>query len=92
MADYYCIVTFHSTSQALTFEKVMKENKVGVKLMPVPRQVSSSCGTAAQIPCDLKNEIIKICLEQNIEIDEIHEIEGKQGSGIFSKLLKNTIR
>lgn len=88
MKNYYCIVTFHTTNQALTFEKVMKNNGVDVKLMPVPRQVSSSCGIAAQFPCELRNQIVKTCLEQNIEIDEIHNIEVKHSSGILSKLFK----
>ncbi|SCG84054.1 hypothetical protein DW1_2490 [Proteiniborus sp. DW1] len=90
MENYYCIVTFHTTNHALTFEKVMKENKVDVKLMPVPRQVSSSCGTAAQFPCELKDEILKTCLEQHIEIDEVHKIEVKHSSGILSKLFKQS--
>lgn len=91
MEDYFCVVTFHSTSQALTFEKTMKKHNVAVKLMPVPRQISSSCGTAAQFPCVEKNRIVKICLEQNIEIDETHEIAISQGSGIFSKLFKRNV-
>ncbi len=90
MENYYCIVTFHTTNHALTFEKVMKGNKVNVKLMPVPRQVSSSCGTAAQFPCELRDEIIRTCLEQHIEIDEIHRIEVKHSRGLLSKLFKHT--
>lgn len=90
MKNYYCIATFHTTNQAITFEKVMKDNKVEVKLMPVPRQVSSSCGIAAQIPCELKDQIIKVCLEQNIEIDEIHKIEVKHSNGILSRLFKQS--
>ena len=34
----------------------MKELGYDVKLMPVPRQVSSSCGTAAKISCDKKKK------------------------------------
>ncbi|NMA85292.1 MAG: DUF3343 domain-containing protein, partial [Epulopiscium sp.] len=44
MEDTYCVVTFHVTQHALIFEKAMKEADYPVKLMPVPRQVSSSCG------------------------------------------------
>lgn len=88
MENYYCIVTFHTTNHALTFEKVMRKNNVDVKLMPVPRRVSSSCGTAAQFPCELRDEIVKTCLEQHIETDEIHKIEVKHSGGILSKLFK----
>lgn len=86
MRNYYCIVTFHTTNHALTFEKMLKKKGIDVKLMPVPRQVSSSCGTAAQFPCELRDKISTICLEQHIEIDEIHKIEEKHSNGILSKL------
>lgn len=88
MENYYCIVTFHTTNHALTFEKAMKENEIDVKLMPVPRQVSSSCGTAAQFPCNMKREIVKICEEQHIEIDEVLKIFQKESSSLLSKLFK----
>ncbi|WIV13259.1 DUF3343 domain-containing protein [Proteiniborus sp. MB09-C3] len=90
MRNYYCIVTFHTTNHALTFEKMLKRKGIDVKLMPVPRQVSSSCGTAAQFPCELRDKISTICLEQHIEIDEIHKIEEKHNNGILSKLFGQT--
>lgn len=90
MEKYYCIVTFHTTNHALTFEKVFREKGIDVKLMPVPRQVSSSCGTAAQFPCELKDKIITMCLEQHIEIDEIHKIEEKHSNGILARLFRQT--
>lgn len=88
--SYYCIVTFHTTNHALTFEKILKEKGIEVKLMPVPRQVSSSCGTAAQFPCDIKEYILKICKDEQIEINEIHKIEEKRSNSILSKLFKQT--
>ncbi|SDY95225.1 Protein of unknown function [Proteiniborus ethanoligenes] len=88
MENYYCIVTFHTTNHALNFEKAMKEKDIDVKLMPVPRQVSSSCGTAAQFPCSMKREIVNICGEKHIEIDEIHKIYQKESNSLLSKLFK----
>ncbi|NLY84980.1 MAG: DUF3343 domain-containing protein [Tissierellia bacterium] len=89
MEDFYCVVTFHITQHALIFEKVMKNKDVEVKLMPVPRQVSSSCGTAAKIPCDLEEDIKNWCNEENIQIEGFHKISNKGGSGWFNKLLNN---
>ena len=54
-----------------------------VRLMPVPRQVSSSCGTAAEFSCEKKDEIYKICSENNIEFDDIHLIQHKQQKSWF---------
>jgi hypothetical protein len=40
----YSVVLFSSTSGALRAEKLAKEARLRVKLIPVPRQLSSDCG------------------------------------------------
>lgn len=40
---YY--VTFYSHYGAMHYKKYSKEKGVDVKMMPVPRDISSSCGT-----------------------------------------------
>jgi hypothetical protein len=39
------IATFHSHFGALTYCKALEKQGIAAKLMPVPRKVSSSCGT-----------------------------------------------
>lgn len=56
--------------------------------MPVPRQVSSSCGTAGEFPCDKRDEVLKICTELHIEIDEVHKIEHERKSNWFTRFTK----
>lgn len=85
MGDFYCVVTFHVTQHALIFEKLMNEKGIPVKLMPVPRQVSSSCGTAAKIPCELELEIKKWCDDKDVPIDDFHKVQDKKGKNWFSK-------
>ncbi|MDR1701160.1 MAG: DUF3343 domain-containing protein [Sporomusaceae bacterium] len=41
------IATFYSHFGALSYCKALKNQGIQVKLMPVPRKVSSSCGTCA---------------------------------------------
>ncbi|NMA55058.1 MAG: DUF3343 domain-containing protein [Firmicutes bacterium] len=43
------LVTFPSTHQALKFERCFKSEGFNFQLMPVPRQISSSCGLAAKV-------------------------------------------
>lgn len=83
MEDVYCVVTFHVTQHALIFEKAMKNIECTVKLMPVPRQVSSSCGTAAKIPCNKKDEILNLCKKENLPIEGFYEIKHKKKKGWF---------
>ena len=39
------IATFYSHFGALTYYQALKSQGISAKLMPVPRKVSSSCGT-----------------------------------------------
>ena len=45
-------VTFHSHYGAILFKKEMKKRGVEATLMPVPRFLSSSCGTCARLADD----------------------------------------
>lgn len=87
MENFYCVVTFHVTQHALIFEKFINNKGIPVKLMPVPRQVSSSCGTAAKVPCELEYNIKKWCIDENIPIDDFHKVENKKGNNWFSKYI-----
>ena len=83
--DKYCVVTFHITQHALAFEKKMLENKLDVRLMPVPRQVSSSCGTAARVDCNMKEDILKFCEENHMEIEGFFEIKKEEKKSWFKR-------
>ena len=70
-----CLATFDVTSMALMFEKQCRAAGLEVRVIPVPRQISASCGLACSYPCDKENEIKKICAEKSIEISELHRLE-----------------
>lgn len=84
----FCVVTFSVTQHALIFEKKLKENGLDVKLMPVPRQLSSSCGTAAYVSCLDKPLILSLCKVNCIPIDEFHELKAEKKDYWFLKHLK----
>lgn len=46
------IYTFHSHFFATRFHMGLKGKGIGCTLMPVPRRVSSSCGTCAKVSGD----------------------------------------
>lgn len=87
MENFYCVITFHVTQHALIFENLMLSKGIDVKLMPAPRQVSTSCGTSAMVPCELELDILKWCETEDVPIDSFHKIEEKKGSNWFSKYL-----
>jgi len=47
----YCYLTFPTTYFALRSEAVLQETPLDFKLVPVPRSISSSCGTALRCSC-----------------------------------------
>ena len=46
------IATFFSHFGAIRFEKNCRDNNIPAKLMPVPRTLSSSCGTCVSYESD----------------------------------------
>lgn len=85
MNEFYCVVTFEITHHALQFEKSLKNAGLSVKLMPVPRRLSSSCGTAALVICEEKEKILELCNNNHIPIDGFHKMEVGKSSSWFLK-------
>lgn len=81
--EEYCVVTFQITSHAFIFEKAVKAEGLSIKLMPTPRQLSSSCGMSAEVSCE-DVEFIKNLLKDDIIDDiEFHTLERKKKKGFF---------
>ncbi len=74
----YCYLTFPTTYFALRSEAVLQETALTFKLVPVPRSISSSCGTALRCTCaDLAS--IKSALEKAaVEIEGCFELAEKE--------------
>lgn len=88
LREKYCVVTFDSTYQSLQFEKLLKQHNYRVRLIPVPRQVSTSCGTAGEVDCKDERAILKLCDENNVKYDEFHCIEKQIKPSWYSQLTK----
>lgn len=71
MEDYY-VATFHSVSQALRFEKLLFSQGVTVRLIPVPRVLSSSCGIAARFGEDVYPQITQLVQTGHAELDGVY--------------------
>ncbi len=48
----YTVITFHTTTEAMAFERACLAEGVPGRLIPVPREISSSCGLAFRIPVE----------------------------------------
>ena len=65
------LLTFYSMSGAMAVERYCKDNGIAGRLIPVPREISASCGLSWAVPLEQKEEITVI------EDRFADEIEGK---------------
>jgi len=71
----YAVITFYSMHQAFKLESRAKSSGIGLTLMPVPREISSSCGIASKIDRNDLEKIELIMDEHGIEYDTIYLYE-----------------
>ncbi len=48
----YMVLSFHSTTEAMSFEKKCMDNQIPGRLIPIPREITAGCGLAWRIPAD----------------------------------------
>lgn len=75
MDEKHYIITFNSTHHALTFEKASKENNIKAIIMPVPRNIASSCGLALKFSQEYFVELIRLVKDKELNYADIYRIE-----------------
>jgi len=63
----HCIATFDTTHMALRFEKLCRADGVGARIVPVPRELSASCGLACRYPCDQEERVKALAASGHID-------------------------
>lgn len=66
----FSVVLFESVSSALAAEKILKEQAVDHKVIPVPRHISSDCGVCIRFPSNARSRI-ESALTGKVAIREI---------------------
>lgn len=69
-----CLATFDTTHMALFFEKTCRNSGLKVRIVPVPRQLSSSCGLACSFPCEDEERVKALALEKEIEVSDYYKL------------------
>ncbi len=69
-----CLATFDTTHMALLFEKACRGAGLSARIIPVPRELSASCGLACSYPCESEEAVIRICHEKRVETSGFHHI------------------
>ena len=68
------VVIFYSKSAAIKTESLAKKQGLSVKLIPVPRHLSSDCGICLRFNSDDMQRIEKLLADNRIEYDSIHNL------------------
>lgn len=48
----YAVISFHTTTEAMSFEKKCMDNQVPGRLIPIPREITAGCGLAWRVPVE----------------------------------------
>ena len=70
----YGVVLFYSTSGAVRAENVLQGEGFEVKLIPIPRHLSSDCGVALRFEWPLMEEVSSLLEAVRVEYDSLHHI------------------
>jgi uncharacterized protein YabE (DUF348 family) len=70
----YGVVLLPSTSAALRSEKVLIKAGLEVKLIPVPREVSSNCGIAVRFVWAERAQVEATLSAAAVDIDAVHRL------------------
>lgn len=71
----YGVILFPSTYFALRAEKKSKEKGLSVKLIPVPRHLSSDCGVCLRISWEQRETIESLLKKEGVKIEGVHLLE-----------------
>lgn len=72
---FSCYITFPTTYFAIRAESLLKSGARRYKMVPVPRSISSSCGTALLCDCDDMPFLRKTLLNGDLELEGFYRLE-----------------
>jgi hypothetical protein len=74
MSNAYGVVLFESTSAALRAEKEVKEHGLKVKLIPVPRHLSSDCGICLRFEWPDMDKVKELFGRGDLKFEDIRQV------------------
>lgn len=84
MTDYY-IAVFESTHHAIRFEKTIKDSGFKITIMPVPREITASCGLSAKIESKDFDKVKELAEQENLRIQDYYHVETQNNKKTYHK-------
>ncbi len=71
----YAVILVYSISHAIRIEGLLKKNGIDAKMIPVPRHLSSDCGSTVRILCAAKDTCGQLLNDGNVEYIDIVDLD-----------------
>ena len=75
------VILFYTIHDVLRAEKILKQNKIPLELVPVPRNLSSDCGMCVKLQDDIDKALPLLC---TLEIAGCYDKDGKKCKEVSS--------
>jgi len=72
------VAIFNSIHRVMKAEKILKEARADILLIPVPRKLSSDCGLAIRFAPDQRTRVAAILRDQDLLPAEIFQRRGEE--------------
>lgn len=72
------VAIFHSIHRVMRAEKLLKQQRAEILLIPVPRQLTSDCGLAIRYPQSERERVEKILAEAGLTAAETYRRQGAE--------------
>jgi len=72
--ESFRIAVFKSVNHVMMAEGILKKHHFPIKLIPIPRNISSDCGVCIRFTPDLKSSIQDLLIQTGLEF-QIYDLE-----------------
>jgi hypothetical protein len=69
-----CVVTFRTTTGAMSMERCCKEAGLPGRLIPVPRSITAGCGMCWAAPPEAREALETLVIEKRLDVNGIYAI------------------
>ncbi|ADG83235.1 DUF3343 domain-containing protein [Thermincola potens] len=83
-----CFITFPSSYHVLQAEKILRARGLDFSVVPIPREITSSCGMAIMYNCSEHAKYFNVIESSRLPVEDFHRLKFTGTSSLWDKLLR----